>query len=621
MPKTLLLADDSVTIQKVVGITFANEDVELVTVDNGDDALVRARQIKPDLVLADIGMPGLDGYALCGAIRKDPNIAHTPVLLLTGTFETYDEDKAREVGANGYISKPFEAQALVDRVQAMLAQKVAPPPRPASPAATRPLAVSGPATTAPAAPPAAAPAPPPVERPKLELPPLPGASGASTRAARTPKPRVASPFDFDPTPDPATEATRPTAPIATKPAPAAANPAPAAAKPAAPAPLWEAEPELEASDDAPIMRSEFEAMHGPAATPAATPAPDATRLFAPDLLGRPGKLPAEAPAPKPPAKPARPDFSFGDLDFEEPTGSPGTQTQIFGESSGSHGAADTVLAAAPEAPASFDEREENAPLADPLYSRTRFLDPHASSATPPSFDTPLPPMAPSLPDLLGGDEITAPSQSLSEIELSEPASEPEIEAEPIDDGDPFAEPFSPDTSAALEEPEFTPVARAKSFTAESAAATRLSFEKADSDISRSDLRPMSMSEGDDLVDAEALPAEPLEPPHDLDDWEKTAEPEPLETRPTAPLPGRALPALPARPAPAANASSGTAMVDSALLAQTLEKVAWEAFGSLSEQVVNEVKKRVEAVVWEVVPQLCERLIREEIARLKAELPE
>ena len=175
MPKTLLLADDSVTIQKVVGITFANEDVELVTVDNGDDALVRARQIKPDLVLADIGMPGLDGYALCAAIRKDPNIAHTPVLLLTGTFETYDEEKAREVGANGYISKPFEAQALVDRVQSMLAQKIA-PPRPVPPP-TRPIAVP--------VPPAAAAAHPAPERPKLEPPPMPGASTPS-RQARAP---------------------------------------------------------------------------------------------------------------------------------------------------------------------------------------------------------------------------------------------------------------------------------------------------------------------------------------------------------------------------------------------------------------------------------------------------
>ncbi|MGH9886301.1 MAG: response regulator, partial [bacterium] len=154
MPKTLLLADDSVTIQKVVGITFANEDVELVTVDNGDDALIRARQMKPDLVLADIGMPGLDGYALCGAIRKDPNIAHTPVLLLTGTFETYDEEKAREVGANGYISKPFEAQALVDRVFSMLAQSATrpPAPAPAPPPAPRPVATPAPAAAPPSAP-------------------------------------------------------------------------------------------------------------------------------------------------------------------------------------------------------------------------------------------------------------------------------------------------------------------------------------------------------------------------------------------------------------------------------------------------------------------------------------
>jgi CheY-like chemotaxis protein len=120
MPKTLLLADDSVTIQKVVGITFANQDVELVTVDNGDDALVRAREIKPDAVLADVNMPGLDGYELCRAIRAEPDLMHIPVLLLTGTFETYDESRAEDVGANAHIAKPFEAQALVDEVYRML---------------------------------------------------------------------------------------------------------------------------------------------------------------------------------------------------------------------------------------------------------------------------------------------------------------------------------------------------------------------------------------------------------------------------------------------------------------------------------------------------------------------
>ncbi len=127
MPKTLLLADDSVTIQKVVGITFANEDVELVTAPNGDDALRKAKELKPDLVLADIGMPGLDGYELCAAIRSEPELASIPVLLLTGTFETYDEQRAAEVGASAYIAKPFEAQALIDQVYALLDGSWQPP--------------------------------------------------------------------------------------------------------------------------------------------------------------------------------------------------------------------------------------------------------------------------------------------------------------------------------------------------------------------------------------------------------------------------------------------------------------------------------------------------------------
>jgi CheY-like chemotaxis protein len=121
MPKTLLLADDSVTIQKVVGISFANEDVVLLTVDNGDDAVVRARESRPDLVLADVAMPGKDGYEVCEAIKSDPELRHVPVLLLSGTFESFDEARARHVGADGHITKPFEAQALVDRVNELLA--------------------------------------------------------------------------------------------------------------------------------------------------------------------------------------------------------------------------------------------------------------------------------------------------------------------------------------------------------------------------------------------------------------------------------------------------------------------------------------------------------------------
>lgn len=133
MSKKLLLADDSITIQKVIGITFANEDVTLAIADNGDSALAMARADRPDLILADVLMPGLNGYELCEAVKNEPSLRGVPVLLLTGTFEPFDEDKARGAGADGWIAKPFESQSLIDRVNSLLALA---PERLARPAAT-----------------------------------------------------------------------------------------------------------------------------------------------------------------------------------------------------------------------------------------------------------------------------------------------------------------------------------------------------------------------------------------------------------------------------------------------------------------------------------------------------
>ncbi|BET58452.1 response regulator [Geobacter sp. 60473] len=121
MGNRLLLADDSITIQKVVGIIFANEDFELTVVDNGDAALEKARETRPDVMLIDALMPGSNGYEVCAAVRQDPALKNTPLLLMTGAFEPFDEERARQCGADDFISKPFESQQLVDKVKELLA--------------------------------------------------------------------------------------------------------------------------------------------------------------------------------------------------------------------------------------------------------------------------------------------------------------------------------------------------------------------------------------------------------------------------------------------------------------------------------------------------------------------
>ena len=127
MSKKLLLADDSITIQKVIQITFAHEDYELTITDNGDAAFAKAQEIKPDLVMADVYMPGKNGYELCAAIKADPALQHAPVILLAGSFEPFDEEKAKASKAEAWLEKPCESQALIDKVAELLSSAGAAP--------------------------------------------------------------------------------------------------------------------------------------------------------------------------------------------------------------------------------------------------------------------------------------------------------------------------------------------------------------------------------------------------------------------------------------------------------------------------------------------------------------
>jgi len=132
VPHTLLLADDSVTIQRVIELTFADEDIRVVAVSDGNQAIARVEEEPPDIVLADVGMPGKSGYEVSSYIKHQPRLAHIPVLLLTGAFEPIDQQKAAEAGCDGVLAKPFEPQLVIGRVRELLSR----PPAETAPATT-----------------------------------------------------------------------------------------------------------------------------------------------------------------------------------------------------------------------------------------------------------------------------------------------------------------------------------------------------------------------------------------------------------------------------------------------------------------------------------------------------
>ena len=123
MTHKLLLADDSVTIQRVIELTFADEDVEVTTVGDGQLAIDRLDIDTPDIILADVDMPKRDGYEVAAYVKSRPKLAHIPVVLLTGAFEPIDQARDAAAGSTDVLSKPFEPQMVINRVKELLGKK------------------------------------------------------------------------------------------------------------------------------------------------------------------------------------------------------------------------------------------------------------------------------------------------------------------------------------------------------------------------------------------------------------------------------------------------------------------------------------------------------------------
>src|SRR6476661_491168 len=120
MAKKILLADDSITIQKVVELTFSDGDYEVTAVNNGAKAIQKLAEMRPDIILSDIIMPEKNGYEVCEYVKSHPEYRNIPVVLLTGTFEPFDPDRADKAGCDAVVTKPFESQSLIHKVDELI---------------------------------------------------------------------------------------------------------------------------------------------------------------------------------------------------------------------------------------------------------------------------------------------------------------------------------------------------------------------------------------------------------------------------------------------------------------------------------------------------------------------
>jgi CheY-like chemotaxis protein len=126
VPK-ILVADDNSNIQKMVGLALKDQGIDVVAVGNGEAAVRKISDIRPDLVLADVFMPVRNGYEVCQYVKADSSLSHIPVILLVGAFDPLDEQEAQRVGADGVLKKPFvPPEPLISMVKSALSRAAGP---------------------------------------------------------------------------------------------------------------------------------------------------------------------------------------------------------------------------------------------------------------------------------------------------------------------------------------------------------------------------------------------------------------------------------------------------------------------------------------------------------------
>ncbi len=118
--KKILVVDDEIELVKVLEIRLRKEGFEVVTAADGEDALKKARKEKPDLLILDLMLPKIDGYKVCRLLKFDQKYKNIPIIMLTARVEEHDRNLGMEMGADEYITKPFEWDKLLEKILGFL---------------------------------------------------------------------------------------------------------------------------------------------------------------------------------------------------------------------------------------------------------------------------------------------------------------------------------------------------------------------------------------------------------------------------------------------------------------------------------------------------------------------
>lgn len=118
--KRILVVDDEVELVNMLTLRLEANDYEVIASYDGQDALDKARKEQPHLILLDLMLPKMDGYKVCALLKADSRYNKIPIIMFTARAQDTDKELGREAGADAYITKPFEAQALLGKMRELL---------------------------------------------------------------------------------------------------------------------------------------------------------------------------------------------------------------------------------------------------------------------------------------------------------------------------------------------------------------------------------------------------------------------------------------------------------------------------------------------------------------------